>query len=178
MTIPLTRKPASATKGGELSDGAQTIAGNKTFSGSIDASGGFVGSGGLATSAAPGMVPAFEQGSYTPMIPGTANVSVLSVETHYYVRVGNNVTVWGIVSSVDAGSGSAQFTLSLPILTNFGFAREASGIALDTGSLTPLAYWVIKASAGFTDRVTVLTTSSGDPTGVDLQTHFSYRILP
>lgn len=38
--VSLTRKPASSTSGGELTDGTQTVTGDKTFLGSINAAGG------------------------------------------------------------------------------------------------------------------------------------------
>ena len=54
--VNLTRKPASATSGGELTDGTQTVTGDKTFSGAIDAAGGFAGTGGVATTDNYGLV--------------------------------------------------------------------------------------------------------------------------
>ena len=73
-------------------------------------------------------------GNYTPTGYTGTNSSVVSPSGCMYTRVGNYVTVSGVVAvTQSAATGSTTFTISLPIASTLGDVSKAAGVFATTG---------------------------------------------
>ena len=77
-------------------------------------------------------------GNYTPTAVGVANVAAISLPQLYWIRIGNFVHCEGIVTVDPTAAGLTQFTLTLPVASNFGAITDAAGVitsatAVETG---------------------------------------------
>lgn len=133
---------------------------------------------GLATPTQAGLIPAFEEGSYSPVASSLNNVGSPSFNDPYYSRVGNMVTVIGR-TVVDPTTGATKdFNMSLPIAraTNFpgsNFAGGTGGDPVDNNDLT----WTVQSVGGTTDQVKFsLKTAVSDPINHAFFYQFSYYL--
>jgi len=73
------------------------------------------------------------EGTYTPTLTNTANISASIPYQCQYLRVGNTVTVSGRVDVTPTSSGvSTQLGISLPIPSNIGTTTNCAGVASST----------------------------------------------
>lgn len=88
----------------------------------IGATGLKIGTGGAAASK-------YDSGTATPAVTGVTNIDAVSGVTLNWYQLGDNVTVWGIVSSVDpTASGTlTEFRVALPVSSNFASGTDAGG---------------------------------------------------
>ena len=129
-----------------------------------------------ATATTSGLIPAFEEGTYTPTASSLVNCSINHMELASYIRVGNSVTVWGYVNFFNPGSGDASLQISLPFASNFTAANQAAGSGITAWS--PDAYqthFMINANTG-SGNVNLFTKQAANPSAQDVTYHFSYRI--
>lgn len=112
--------------------------------------------------------------TYTPTLTNSANIAASTANVCQYFRVGNVVTVSGVVS-IDPTTTATLTTLgiSLPIASNFTTAVQAGG--------TAVAYAVAGSSAGiFSDATNDRVTLQLVPTDVTNQPFaftFTYQVL-
>lgn len=116
-------------------------------------------------------------GTYTPTITNGANVSANTPHITRYTRVGNIVTVSGIVDlTVTAPATYSAVNISLPIASNLGTGYDLSGVgnvlALSSGAITECT--VVGNS---TSDVGALTFTSGAGTNPSISFTFSYQVI-
>jgi hypothetical protein len=102
-------------------------------------------------------------GTYSPTVTNVLNVSGCSSgTTTSYLRVGNTVTVSGVVDSCSAAaSGPVGVAVSLPVASNFTVLSDAAGVGAASGS-TAIARGVAAVIMSDTanDRVDILSTAT------------------
>ena len=114
-------------------------------------------------------------GTYTPTLTNTTNVASSSVNSAFYTRVGNIVTVYYSfsITPTAGGSTSTQLDISLPIASNFTTAHEANGSGGTQAS--NLTYGVINADST-NDRVSLFMIANSTA-GSTYTGSFSYQVL-
>ena len=97
-------------------------------------------------------------GTYTPTLTNGTNVAASTAYECQYMRVGNVVTVSGIIA-IDPTSASTNTDIgvSLPIASNFGVARQCAGVGASQDSGTYGQSFAIRADAT-NDRAQFLLT--------------------
>ena len=75
-------------------------------------------------------------GTYTPTGTGVNNVTTLTPRKAQWMRVGNVVTVSGLVTVDPTGGALCSFRLSLPIASNFTTGYECAGMARETNTFS------------------------------------------
>jgi hypothetical protein len=76
-------------------------------------------------------------GTYTPTASGLSGFDSVTPGLALYTRIGNIVTVSGVITADPSTTGTVQFDLSLPIASNFAGSNACSGagqFAMDQGS--------------------------------------------
>jgi len=69
-----------------------------------------------------------ESGTYTPTITNVSNITSSTANKAHYMRVKNEVTVFGRLAIAPTGAGAVEFRISLPISSNLGNANDLSGL--------------------------------------------------
>jgi hypothetical protein len=89
-----------------------------------------------------GLIVTTASGTYTPTLTNGTNVAASFSNVCTYTRIGDNVTVSGVIS-VDPTSGATNYTelgISLPVASNFTSGTQAAGVAVGlVGSSTQAA---------------------------------------
>jgi hypothetical protein len=91
-------------------------------------------------------------GTYTPTLTAVTNVAASVAQPCFYLRVGNQVYVWGYCSIDPTLAAATSLGISLPIASNFGTFTDAEG----TG-----------ASASFTQCGYILADTTNDRVQLD-----------
>lgn len=79
-------------------------------------------------------IPTLSNGTYTPTLTVVTNISASASSVCQYLRVGNTVTVSGLVSLTPTASATGfVMRISLPIASNLANVQEAAGCATGTG---------------------------------------------
>lgn len=78
------------------------------------------------------IVATLAAGTYTPSLTNTTNVAASSAYVCQYSRVGNVVTVSGLVQIDTTSTGNTVLGMSLPIASNLPNATELGGVASQT----------------------------------------------
>lgn len=90
---------------------------------------------GRATIASENTIPVLGSGTYTPTLTGVANVASSTAFPCQYTRVGNIVTVSGLISvTATLTATSTQIGISLPIASNFAATTDCNGAAGSAGA--------------------------------------------
>lgn len=113
-------------------------------------------------------------GTYTPTATVGLNCSGLSTSLFSYMRVGDVITVSGLISVAKTTSAGAVFTLTLPV-TGVAVAQQmCGGVWTDTGTNSAQPAWQVGGS-GSSTTVTFRTvaTYTGN---IDITGSFTYRI--
>jgi hypothetical protein len=76
-----------------------------------------------------------DQGTYTPTLTAVGNISALAAYVCQYMRVGNVVTVSGLLDVTPTGAGFAQYGISLPIASDFADGRQCGGAGYHGGGI-------------------------------------------
>lgn len=66
-------------------------------------------------------------GVWTPTLTNTTNISASTASEGQYLRVGNTVTVSGVVEIDPTAAGACNMKMTLPISSNFTSLRQAAG---------------------------------------------------
>lgn len=74
-------------------------------------------------------------GTYTPTLTGVTNIDAVTANVCQYMRVGNVVTVSGMIGVDATATGNYTFRASLPIASNFTSASQCNGSLTASGGL-------------------------------------------
>jgi len=111
-------------------------------------------------------------GIWTPEIENTANVSSSVSNSCQYQKVGNVVTVSGVVQIDPVATGPTQVELSLPVASAFTGFSQASGLArTDNGDIAGVVNANVKS--GRLSLVLIATTTNNR----NVSFHATYRVL-
>jgi hypothetical protein len=120
--------------------------------------------------------PEASSGRYTPTASGVLNVDATTTYSTAYMRVGNTVTVGGVVgvdATLAAGTDTV-FTLSLPVVSNIASTTDlgGAGAAISAGVLAPVAvYGNVAGDAAQFEYASISAANLG------ITFSFSYSIL-
>jgi len=81
----------------------------------------------LATEDRPGLVPSYEQGTWTPSITGITNISSSTARLSMYQRIGDIVFGSFTIDVSATSTGDTQGRIDLPISSNFTSQYDVSG---------------------------------------------------
>lgn len=114
-------------------------------------------------------------GTYTPTVSDAINCSSFTVSPAHYIRVGNQVTVYGRIQMTVSASSSVSLNLSLPVASNIATYSDASGYgSVDNAGSTN--NYIAIGGDGVSDDVIVGFTS-GTNTAVSLMYSFTYTVI-
>lgn len=82
----------------------------------------------------------FAQGTYTPTLSNTTNVTSSTPVICHYIRIGNQVTVTGSAGVVTTLAVATVLSISLPVSSNFATATDAAGLGQATSAIATNAY--------------------------------------
>lgn len=120
---------------------------------------------------------AMAQGTYTPTLTNSANLDASTVlgTTLNYTRIGNQVTVWGVITlDVTAATTTTTLGVSLPIVSAFTAIEHASGQVVSGSSGG--SYGSVLADAT-NDRAQVNITSGSNTSELTYTIRFTYTLL-
>lgn len=86
---------------------------------------------GFAAATSSSMGLAGPAGKYTPVVTNINNITSTSVSDAFYTRIGTIVHVQGSIDVNAAGAASTEFSLTLPVTSNFTVATDSSGIVTE-----------------------------------------------
>lgn len=109
-------------------------------------------------------------GTYTPTLTNVNNISAKTAFACQYLRVGNTVTVSGVVSITPIGAGVTQLGISLPIASALTSFEQLAGAACATAT-----YFAAVYGDATNDRAQIDFTSAGGATQFYFQ--FAYRVI-
>ena len=113
-------------------------------------------------------------GTYTPTATAVSNCSGLSTSLFSYMRVGDVVTVSGLITVTKTTSANAYFTLTLPVTGVALTQHMCGGVWTDTGTNSAQPSWQAGGGGSVT---TVNFRSVHTYTGsIDITGSFTYRI--
>lgn len=72
--------------------------------------------------------------NYTATTATSTNISTVSNGTNLYTRVGNIVTVSGVVTATNTATGPSVFVMAVPVTSNFTSANDATGTVFTVNS--------------------------------------------
>jgi hypothetical protein len=135
-----------------------------------------VANGGTGSTTAPGALTnlGVTTGTYTPTAAGIANITALAVYSAVWIRVGDVVIVSGLVDVDPTAVGVTQFSLTLPVASNFGSGVQASG--LTNCGQDPERAGTVNAIASTSLVLVGFTAGSGVNATSAYQ--FIYRVIP
>lgn len=110
-------------------------------------------------------------GTYTPTGAAVSNVASVTPSSCQWLRVGNVVTVAGHVNAAATASGSAQFTLTLPIPTTSGSDFRTLGGAAGAANANVSAWLDLSTS------VAAFLYTAPSSASLDFSFSFTYVIL-
>lgn len=131
----------------------------------------------IAKSVASGasMTYSLGSGTYTPTLSAAVNVANLTAYQMMWQRVGNVVTVSGLVQvQPSTGSGDTQARISLPQASDLGFAYQLSGVAVADTTPDHCAY----LQADTTNDAAVLRFTARSALAINWRVQFTYLIRP
>ena len=102
-------------------------------------------------------------GSYTPTLFNTTNIAASGAYECGWLRVGNRVTVYGLVDIDVTNAANSELRMSLPIATNITQASDLAGTAASNaaaGLTAPIAGNVATDRAAFIFMASSLTNNT------------------
>lgn len=112
-------------------------------------------------------------GTYTPTLTNVTNIDSSSVASFQYMRVGDVVTVSGLVQFDPTAAALCELDMTLPIASNFANQRECAGTAGAPGYAANTAT-IYANTTGDLARLSVVATMTVNATWM---LHFTYRII-
>jgi len=134
---------------------------------------------GLATATQSGLIPRYQQGTYTPTFTDGTNGFGNPSATLNFTRIGNRVTVEGQIRDVNATASAtaSQFDISLPIATTSLTDATASGVVnVTNGSVNVFSGGLILAGSGNNTELRGYFLAPATSTNNYLSLRFSYTI--
>ena len=115
-------------------------------------------------------------GTYTPTAANTANITSITPAVCQYMRIGNVVTVSGVVSVGATAAGTFAYTLTLPVSSTFSGQTQCSGL---TGQPLVAGYSAgrIVADTITTNTQALVQATAGDNTARGWSIIFTYLIV-
>lgn len=114
-----------------------------------------------------------ESGIYSPAITLENNLSGVGLDEIYWTRIGNFVTVWGVLQVTPTTGGlTTSFGMALPILSYFTFVSQLAGMGI--GNQLPETIVILADTTNNRAQFIWLTTVTG--TQFYLPFSFSYQI--
>jgi hypothetical protein len=113
-------------------------------------------------------------GSYTPTVTGTANVSAVTPEVCYYMRIGNVVTVWGYAGITATAILATTFEVSLPIASNLNITGDVTGEVVDATNTGNTGFCLPDISS----ESSIMTYNALGTGLTNIQFRFTYPIKP
>lgn len=125
---------------------------------------------GVTIQHAPGPIIAF--GTYTPTLTNTTNIDSTTAVLANYYRIGDKVTVFGVVVVDPTAAAATEFAMSLPIASNFANSGDVGG----SGAAEAVnEAWACVVDAA-NDRVKFKTVAVSTAAH-NVYFNFSYRII-
>ena len=116
-------------------------------------------------------IPTLASGTYTPTLFNTTNITDSVEYTCQYLRVGNVVSVSGLVEIDPIAAGDTILGMSIPIASNFTAEEQAGGTgASDSTNEVPMSIYADSTN----DRVTF---QSNKVAGAQHHIHFHFTYL-
>lgn len=112
-------------------------------------------------------------GSYTPTLTNVTNVSGNTSSTTYWYRIGDMVTVFGIVGIDPTLTGATELGVSLPVASNLSALGQLAGV----GSSDAISAQPITFTADATNNRAAIKFVAADITNQTYHFQFSYKIL-
>jgi len=134
---------------------------------------------GLATATQSGLIPRYQQGTYTPVFTDGTNGFGNPSATLNFTRIGNRVTVEGQIRDVNATASAtaSQFDISLPIATTSLTDATASGVCnVTNGSVSVFSGGLILAGSGNNTELRGYFLAPATSTNNYVSLRFSYTI--
>ena len=119
-----------------------------------------------------GVADNVKSGTYTPTGSNAGNVGSITMYQHSYIRVGNVVTVSGVVEfTPTAGNSLCTLEITLPVASTFTTSFQANGAA--SNSVTNSLGYIRSG----TNKAQIIFISDSGPTSINASYTFQYQIL-
>jgi len=119
-----------------------------------------------------------DAGTYTPTISSTTNVTSSTARQSFYKRIGNIVTVSGVITMYVTANAYTELTISLPIASAIATQYEVTGSGIVWVSGAPQVSTLITSNIA-SDAAMMYFEPGGSVPGAsrDFQYTFTYIIL-
>lgn len=118
-------------------------------------------------------LPTLASGTYTPTLTNVTNLSASTAYQCQYLRVGDTVTVSGLVDIDPTATGAVELGITIPIASNFGALEDCAGTAAASG----IAGQVAAIAADIANDRAKLVYIALDITNQPMYFTFSYQII-
>ena len=81
-------------------------------------------------------------GTYSPINYGTTNLTSATLSTATYMQIGNVVSVFGALDTLNTGTGATDITISIPVTSTFSTINNANGSATGYSSIQPTLSYI------------------------------------
>jgi hypothetical protein len=115
-------------------------------------------------------------GTYTPTLTNSAGISASTAYSCQYIRVGNTVTVSGVLEVTTTGTGSQTVGITLPIASNLSSISHCSGAGCFYSATFRGVSSAIYADVT-NDRATLNFLSPSAASGQATTFTFTYRVI-
>lgn len=112
-----------------------------------------------------------ESGTYTPTATATANLDSATGVLSHYIRVGDQVSVWGKINVDPTASGAIQFRITLPVASNLGAATDLSGNAVGNAAFAG------QVQGDFTNDAAQFDLANTSTTAYSVFFSFAYTVI-
>jgi hypothetical protein len=111
-------------------------------------------------------------GTYTPTLTAVTNVAATVSDVCTYMRVGNTVTVSGLIQIDPTATGAIEVGVSLPVASNFNATSQAVGTVSDSAATIV----GLVASDATNDRMSLLANAT-TTANRNVAFHATYRVI-
>lgn len=112
------------------------------------------------------------EGTYTPTLTAVTNVSAMTTAVCTWLRVGNSVTVSGVITVDPTAVGVIAWRMSLPVSSNFTNINQCGGVASSFDYAGSYGAFADAAN----DQASFRGVAS-DATNQFVSFHFTYQVL-
>lgn len=117
----------------------------------------------------------FSDGTYTPTLTNTTNITASTANVTNYYKIGSMVTVAGQVAIQATAAGAIVLKMSLPVSSNFASSPNAAGTisAITSGKIASGGVLANTATKEFEIRI----PNVPDTTNINYSFSFTYQII-